>query len=104
MTSHSTKGSTTFLGPAHAISGRKMAPGRARAQRPNRKRKHKKRLDPVPAVGTIREAAKVVSADARDRLASRDWKPICGMRDLLIHDYIGVDLDAVAEPPEAPAL
>ena len=43
----------------------------------------------------IGEAAKRVSADARGRLASLDWKAICGMRDVLIHDYIGVDLDEV---------
>ena len=43
----------------------------------------------------IGEAAKRVSADARSRLASLDWKAICGMRDVLIHDYIGVDLDQV---------
>src|SRR5580658_9064658 len=46
-------------------------------------------------VEVIGEAAKRVSADARHRLASLDWKAICGMRDVLIHDYIGVDLDEV---------
>src|SRR5260370_39632808 len=46
-------------------------------------------------VEVIGEAAKRVSAEARDRLASLDWKAICGMRDVLIHDYIGVDLDEV---------
>ena len=46
-------------------------------------------------VEAIGEAAKRVSADARGRLASLDWKAICGMRDVLIHDYIGVDLDEV---------
>jgi uncharacterized protein with HEPN domain len=46
-------------------------------------------------VEVIGEAAKRVSAGARDRLASLDWKAICGMRDVLIHDYIGVDLDEV---------
>jgi len=46
-------------------------------------------------VEVIGEAAKRVSSDARDRLGSLDWKAICGMRDVLIHDYIGVDLDEV---------
>ena len=46
-------------------------------------------------VEVIGEAAKRVSAEARGRMASLDWKAICGMRDVLIHDYIGVDLDEV---------
>jgi uncharacterized protein with HEPN domain len=46
-------------------------------------------------VEVIGEAAKRVSAEARGSLASLDWKAICGMRDVLIHDYIGVDLDEV---------
>ena len=46
-------------------------------------------------VEVIGEAAKRVSADAQGRLASLDWKAIWGMRDVLIHDYIGVDLDEV---------
>ena len=44
-------------------------------------------------VEVIGEAAKRVSAEARGR--PLDWKAICGMRDVLIHDYIGVDLDEV---------
>ncbi len=46
-------------------------------------------------VEVIGEAAKRVSAGARGGLAQLDWKAICGMRDVLIHDYIGVDLDEV---------
>ncbi|HXB71901.1 MAG TPA: DUF86 domain-containing protein [Candidatus Acidoferrales bacterium] len=46
-------------------------------------------------IEVIGEAAKRVSADARGRLASLDWRSICGMRDVLMHDYIGVDLDEV---------
>lgn len=46
-------------------------------------------------VEVIGEAAKRVSPESRDRLPSLDWKAICGMRDVLIHDYIGVDLDEV---------
>ena len=46
-------------------------------------------------VEVIGEAAKRVSTEGRTRLAQLDWKAICGMRDVLIHDYIGVDLDEV---------
>jgi len=46
-------------------------------------------------IEVIGEAAKRVSVDCRGRLPSLDWKAICGMRDVLIHDYIGVDLDEV---------
>ena len=46
-------------------------------------------------VEVIGEAAKRVSAEARRHMASLDWRSICGMRDVLIHDYIGVDLDEV---------
>jgi uncharacterized protein with HEPN domain len=43
----------------------------------------------------IGEAAKRVSSEGRGRLPSLDWKAICGMRDVLIHYYIGVDIDEV---------
>ena len=46
-------------------------------------------------VEVIGEAAKRVSSETRLRISSLDWKAICGMRDVLIHDYIGVDLDEV---------
>lgn len=46
-------------------------------------------------VEVIGEAAKRVSTETRSGLASLDWRAICGMRDVLIHDYIGVDLDEV---------
>ena len=46
-------------------------------------------------IEVIGEAAKRVSPVARERMGSLDWRGICGMRDVLIHDYIGVDLDEV---------
>ena len=41
------------------------------------------------------KAAKRVTPDVRAALPQLDWRGICGMRDVLIHDYIGVDLDEV---------
>jgi uncharacterized protein with HEPN domain len=43
----------------------------------------------------IGEAAKRVSPETRACLSALDWRAVCGMRDVLIHDYIGVDLDEV---------
>ena len=46
-------------------------------------------------IEVIGEAAKRVSPELRAQLNNLDWKRICGMRDVLIHDYIGVDLEQV---------
>jgi uncharacterized protein with HEPN domain len=55
-------------------------------------------------VEVIGEAAKRVSPEARGRVAQLEWKAICGMRDVLIHDYIGVDRtkSGTSPPPESP--
>ena len=41
------------------------------------------------------EATKKLNEDFRAKNADIEWKKIAGMRDKLIHDYIGVDLWAV---------
>ena len=46
-------------------------------------------------IEVIGETAKRVSAEVRAQLAELDWKRICGMRDVLIHDYMSVDLEQV---------
>ena len=43
----------------------------------------------------IGEAAKRVGPEVRAALSELDWRRICGMRDVLIHGYVGVDIEEV---------
>jgi uncharacterized protein with HEPN domain len=43
----------------------------------------------------IGEATKQLSGEFKDKYPDIEWRKIAGMRDKLIHDYIGVDIWAV---------
>ena len=43
----------------------------------------------------VGEAAKNLSIDFKDKYKEIEWKKIAGLRDKLIHNYFGVDLDIV---------
>jgi uncharacterized protein with HEPN domain len=43
----------------------------------------------------IGEAAKNIAADFKIEHQEIPWKDICGMRDVLTHDYFGLDFDRV---------
>ena len=43
----------------------------------------------------VGEATKNISPDFRNKYTNIPWKKMAGMRDKLIHDYFGVDIDAV---------
>lgn len=47
----------------------------------------------------IGEATKRISINIRDKNPEIPWSEMAGMRDKLIHDYIGVDLWIVWETP-----
>ncbi len=49
----------------------------------------------IRQIEIIGEASKQVSADLKRKHSQVPWKDIAGMRDKLIHDYLGVDIDAV---------
>jgi uncharacterized protein with HEPN domain len=49
----------------------------------------------VRSLEVIGEASKRISAELRSDHADIPWRAMAGMRDRLIHDYFGVDLDIV---------
>lgn len=49
----------------------------------------------IRQIEIVGEAARHLSAELRSQHAQVPWADIAGMRDKLIHDYFGVDLDKV---------
>lgn len=49
----------------------------------------------IRSLEIIGEAAKKVPAHLRRRFPDIPWKSLAGMRDKLIHDYVGVSLEVV---------
>jgi len=51
----------------------------------------------IRQIEIIGEASKKLSNEIKNFYLDIPWKDIAGMRDKLIHDYFGVDIDAVWE-------
>lgn len=60
----------------------------------------------VRALEIVGEATKKLPPDLRGRYPTLPWREMAGMRDKLVHDYFGVNLQVVWETAleEAPAL
>jgi uncharacterized protein with HEPN domain len=60
----------------------------------------------VRALEVIGEATKRLPSDLKGRYPSLPWREMAGMRDKLVHDYFGVNLQVVWETAldEAPGL
>lgn len=43
----------------------------------------------------IGEAVRCISAEYRDKHSDFEWSKIIGMRNILVHDYFGIDVDIV---------
>lgn len=49
----------------------------------------------IREIEIVGEATKKLTQEFKEKHSKIPWKQIAGMRDKLIHDYFGVDLDAV---------
>ena len=70
---------------SNKIPGMVSSPATSRVRKPHEERRAE----------IIGEAARKVSSEFRESHSGIEWRKISGMRDKIIHDYLGVDYDLV---------
>ena len=51
----------------------------------------------IRRIEIVGEAVKNISGDLKDKHPEIPWKEIAGMRDILVHEYFGIDLELTWE-------
>lgn len=51
----------------------------------------------IKSIEIIGEAVKLIPQEIRDKNPQVPWKAIAGMRDMLVHEYWGIDINVVWE-------
>ncbi|MDJ0647582.1 MAG: DUF86 domain-containing protein [Xenococcaceae cyanobacterium MO_188.B19] len=49
----------------------------------------------IKSIEIIGEAVKLIPQEIRDKNPQVPWKAIAGMRDMLVHEYWGIDINVV---------
>jgi uncharacterized protein with HEPN domain len=53
------------------------------------------RFASIKQIEIIGEAAKNITLDTRNKYDTIDWKQISGLRNILVHEYFGVDVELI---------
>lgn len=53
------------------------------------------RFASIKQIEIIGEAARYITDDTRNKFPDIEWKQIAGLRDILVHEYFGIDADLI---------